>query len=124
MEYKILQHEAFVEVLTVGDADISVFQEFMQEVLSLDKWKPGTPLLTNHTKLNGGPFTIDEVNELASLAATFRAELGRSRMASLVGRDLEFGLARMWEVFVEDKWDGETHVFRERAEAVDWLLKS
>lgn len=124
MEYKLLQHEGFVEVLTDGDADVSVFKEFMQEVLSLDSWKPGTPLLTNHTKLNSGPITIGQVHELASLAATLRAELGRTRMASLVGRDVEFGLARMWEVFVEDKWDGETHVFRERAAAVDWLLKS
>ena len=124
MEYKILQHDGFVEVLTVGDAEPSVFQEFVQEVLRLDKWNPGTPILTNHTELNAGPLTISEVHELANIAATFRAELGRCRMASLVGRDLEFGLARMWEVFVEDRWDGETHVFRERADAVDWLLKS
>ena len=122
MEYQILQHEGFIEVLTVGDADISVFREYVQEVISLDEWKPGTALLCNHTNLNASPITVGEVHELASMAATSRAELGRCRLASLVGRDLEFGLARMWEVFVENKWDGETGVFRERAEAINWLL--
>ena len=41
-------------------------------------------------------------------------------VAVVAGRDLEYGLARMWQVFVEENgW--ETMVFRSRKEAQRWL---
>ena len=122
MKYEIIEHEGFVEVITSGDADLATFRDFLSDILSLDTWVPGTPLLTNHTRLNSGPLTVDDIDRMASLAGDARVALGPLRLASLVSRDLEFGLARMWEVYVEEKWDGETAVFRSRDDAISWLL--
>ena len=122
MKYEINEHDDFVEVITSGDADLATFRDFLSDVLSLEAWVPGTPLLTNHTELNSGPLTVDDINRIASLAGNARVALGPLRLASLVSRDLEFGLARMWEVYVEEKWDGATAVFRSRDDAISWLL--
>ena len=124
MEYAIREHEDFVEVVTDGAADTSTFDSYLHELIGLDRWKAGTPFLNNHSGLNVSNLTIDDVREIADVVGRCRSELGRSRMAILANREVVFGMARMWEVFVDDKWDGETRVFRERTEAVDWLLKS
>lgn len=42
------------------------------------------------------------------------------RMAFVVTRDLEYGLVRMFEVFRENSRT-QTAVFRDRAQAVEWL---
>ena len=41
-------------------------------------------------------------------------------MAIVAPRDLEYGLSRMWQAFVEDNgW--ETMVFRSREQAEEWV---
>jgi len=49
--------------------------------------------------------------------------LGYSRMAILTPGSLEFGLGRMWQTFVEDKWDGTSDLFRSKKDAERWLMK-
>jgi len=51
-------------------------------------------------------------------------QLGKTKLALLVARDLEFGLAKMWQVFVDEKWDVISRVFRSRDEAITWLKRS
>ena len=121
MKYEIKEHEDFIEVVTSGDADLAGFRAFLTEVLGLATWEPGTHLLIDHTDLNSGTLTVNDVDQLASLASEARAALGPLRLATLAGRDLEFGLSRMWETYVENRWDGVTNVFRSRDEAIDWL---
>lgn len=123
MEYEIHQREGFVEVVTHGEGATAVFQELLGEVLALREWKPGTPFLNNHSDLDAGPLTVSDISAIANMVAAARVELGSSRLAVLVSRDLEYGLARMWHVFVEDKWDGTSGVFRSREDAVVWLTQ-
>ena len=43
-------------------------------------------------------------------------------MATVVSRDLEYGMARMWGVFVGSKvWHASEKLFRDRDEALAWL---
>jgi hypothetical protein len=123
MEYEIHQTSKFVEVVTHGDGEATVFQELLSEVFALKDWKPGTPILIDHSDFNAGPLTVGEMSALADMIDSVRVELGSLRMAILVAGDLEFGLGRMWEVFVEDKWDGASEVFRSREDAMRWLAE-
>ena len=41
-----------------------------------------------------------------------------------VSGDLEYGLNRMWHVFIEGDWEVESNVFRSREEAMPWLLSN
>ena len=121
MEYEIHQHNGFVEVVTHGDGDVEVFQEFLNEVLRHPDWKPGFPILIDHSDLNAGPLTVDGMRKLADMINAAAVELGSSRMAILVPGDLEYGLGRMWQVYIEGRWSGTSEVFRSREDAVDWL---
>ena len=121
MEYEVHQRDRFVEVVTHGAATVTGFREFLDEMFALREWKPGTPVLVNHSDLRAGHLTADDIRAIAGLVMVARAEFGASRMAILVARDVEYGLARMWQAYVENKWDGDDQVFRSRDEAVRWL---
>lgn len=123
MEYEVHQRDGFVEVVTRGDGDVAVFQRYLDEVLALKEWRPGTPSLNDHSGLNAGPLTVNEIKAIAGMVIAARDKLGPKRLAVVAARDLEYGLARMWEVFVEGNWDGTARVFRSREEAVRWLTQ-
>jgi hypothetical protein len=48
--------------------------------------------------------------------------VGQARCATVAPRDVQYGLVRMWEVFVEGRWDVIHQAFRSRDEAVSWLM--
>jgi hypothetical protein len=112
MKYEVHYHDGFFEVKTHGDAEPGGFREFLDILLAHEKWKPGTPILSNHSELNTGPLTVDDIKLIVERAVRSRAQLGHARIAMLVARNLEYGLARMWEVFVAGKWDVIARVFR------------
>jgi len=64
-------------------------------------------------------FSAEELEEIASYAST--ADLDPSRVAMLVGQDLSFGVSRMYEAYRKSPMT-DVNVFREEAEAVEWLL--
>jgi len=53
--------------------------------------------------------------------ANLSLERDREKCAILVARDLEYGMVRMWGVFVEGKWDVTVNLFKSRDEAIVWL---
>jgi hypothetical protein len=125
MEYSITVYKDYLEVATSGDADIATFRSYQDELSNREDCVPGTPRLINHTRLNSGSLTVDEIRGLASRVSASHAEWGYSKMAILVARDLEFGLSRMWGTFVEDELgSGKLAIFRDRDEAISWLLEN
>ena len=122
MEYEIYQHDELVEVVTHGDADLVVFQNFLNEIIKHPNWKPGFPILIDHSDLNGKTLTVNGMQKLADMIHVARIELGSSHMAIIVPGDLIFGLGRMWQVYSDGKWNGVSEVFRTKEEAVDWLM--
>ena len=61
--------------------------------------------------------------KLACMINDVRVELGSSRMAILVPGDLRYGFGRMWQIYIEGKWNGDSELFRSREDAVYWLRK-
>jgi len=121
MEYTIESRDSYLEVKQSGLCELRVYGECLAAVLEHESWTPGTPTLVDQTELDAGTLTINEVRALATQCGARREEAGSSRLAILVARDLEFGMNRMWGVFVEDQWDVVLGVFRSKEEAVAWL---
>ncbi len=122
MKYELNYREGFFELTTDGDADPEGIKEFLDPLLAHEKWKTGTPFLVDHSELNLGHLTVNEVRNIADVTVRPRAELGQARCATVAPRDEQYGLVRMWEVFVEGRWDVIHRVFRSRDEAVSWLM--
>ena len=76
----------------------------------------------NHSHLNAAPLTTDDMIKIAGFNGQFRAELGKAKCALVLTSDLEFGLGRMWEAFVENEWDVSERLFKSRDDAIAWLV--
>lgn len=124
MKYEVRYDDEFFEVTTHGDAELERFEDFIDLLLGHEMWKPGTAFLVDHSELNAGPLTVEEVRGIAKVCEKRRAEFGQAKFALLVSRELEYGMARMWETYVEDKWDVTTKLFRSPDEACSWLKNS
>lgn len=124
MKYEVHYDDEFFEVTTHGDAEPGGFEEFVDLLLGHEKWKPGTTFLVDHSELNAGPLTVADIHIIAEMCGRRRAQFGRARCALLVPRRIEYGMARMWEVFVEGEWDVTEHLFKSRDEAISWLNNS
>ena len=74
--------------------------------------------------LRGAEFlsmTSSELEKLANFVVGHWGTGGKSRAALVVSRDFEFGLSRMYEIFVESRMSGEVEVFRDLDEALAWV---
>lgn len=69
-------------------------------------------------------FSLLEVRQLAQFVLERRPPRPPSRMALVASRDVDFGLARMFEAFREDDRLTEVHVFREIDDAISWARGS
>ena len=121
MKNAITWHDGIIEATTEGDASLAEMTGMIAGILSHEKWRRGGAVLVDHSRLNAAPLTLGQVRALADLAAESREQVGTTRIAHLVERDLEFGLVRMWESFVENQWDARIRCFRSRDEALAWL---
>jgi hypothetical protein len=121
MEYAIAWRDGYLEAKTHGDATFDGIAEMIAGLIAHAKWRPGGSVLVDHTELNAGPLTLAQIRAIAALAGQSREQVGTTRIAHLVARDLEFGLVRMWESFVSNQWDARLMCFRSRDEAVAWL---
>ena len=123
MQFNLNYHDAIFEVTTSGDAILQGYYDFTKAVLEHEEWKPGGFILLNHTELNTGPLTIDDVQAIAIISEQYSEQLGTAKVAIVVDRDLDYGMTRMWQGLVESHTtsDDSTKIFRNRDEAVAWL---
>ena len=123
MQFNLNYHDAVFEVTTSGDAILQGYYDFTKAVLEHDEWKPGGLILLDHTKLNTGPLTVDDVQAIAIISGQYSEQLGTAKVAIVVDRDLDYGMTRMWQVLVENQTISyaSAKIFRNRDEAWAWL---
>jgi hypothetical protein len=122
VEFSVKHLESYFEITVTGPADHNKYARLMDSLFAHEKWKPGTPILIDEIALDASEISVAEVSTIAEECGRRRSEFGEARMALLVARELEFGMNRMWSVFVEDKCDVIINVLYSRQEAIDWLL--
>ncbi len=121
MEYTVQHSGSYFEITITGAADVNGFVALVDSILEHEDWKPGTPILVDETAFDASQISVEGVRSIANAYTRRGSEFGEARVATFVTCDLEFGIDRMWMVFVEDQWDVSSNVFRSRGEAIDWL---
>jgi len=94
------------------------------ELLSLDFWQPGTPILIDHRKLDFGGTNIDIIKQASEFHQMNNDRLGASRIALLMKSMADFGRGRQFELLTKGKISTLIEVFLEEEKALDWLLKN
>ena len=74
--------------------------------------------LADFSEVNSFDLTGDDVRELAS-KSVFSSQ---SRRALIASGDLAFGLGRMFEALRDLKGESGIRVFRDKEEALNWVL--
>lgn len=69
-------------------------------------------------------FLTSNIQKLRDFVSAHWGTEGKSRAALIVSRDLEFGLSRMYEFFIESKTSNKVRVFRDYDEALEWVTKA
>lgn len=65
-----------------------------------------------------------EIDDLSLFVAGHWATSGKSKAALVVSGDFEYGLSRMYEVFLESKSPNDVMVFRNIEKAMAWVKSS
>ena len=121
MQFNIRYSGNFFETKIVGLANPKIYADLLDALFMQDKWKPGSSVLIDETEMDASQIPVSDVERIAKICAQRKTEFGASRCALIVSRKLEYGMNRMWMVFVEDKWDVTVELFRSRDEAIAWL---
>ena len=122
MQFNLQYKQGIFEVKTGGDADLKTFSEIIKEILNHGKWKSGSPLLVDHTKLNAATLTSKDMESIALFCGQYGEQFGNSKCAIITVGDLEYALGRMWQAFVETEVRRTSvMIFKSRAEAIAWL---
>jgi len=118
MKIKIQEHVGFLEVVTSGQADPANWDEVHSTVFTHPSYVPGCKLLVDHQQLEMAHLSSEDVQAIASLSRARKDSFGKSLMAILVSRDVDFGLVRMWEAYASTDLERKVMVFRDREKAV------
>jgi len=123
MKYHSKIHEGIFELTLSGDANLKVYDDAIKTFIKHKEWKPGGRLLIEESKLNTGSLTVEDIRAIADLVGQYQETLGNAKVAIIVSRDLEFGMTRMVETFVEieESWYGSSQIFWNKDEALAWL---
>ena len=123
MDFEVSLQDGVFVVVTHGDAEVMKFRDYLDETFAHEQWRPGSPVLHDHSDLNGGPLTVDDVRLIADFCAEASEQFGHSKLAVVTSRDAEFGLARMWGAFMDGRWGVTAQAFRSLDEGKRWLLQ-
>ena len=108
-------------VTTEGDGDVEGIIAFLKDIISHPQWKPGSFILLDHRALRIDKITTSGIENVSVYFKSISAELGDGKIALVMNRDIDFGIARAWENITGYDVDIKIHVFRRMEEAVSWL---
>ena len=124
MEFTV-HHDSDAEVLLIqthGPATLDGFKSYLIATLDHPAWQPRLRILVDHRDLNLAAMSSEDINALATFHRSHAPDFHYNPIASVVGRMVDYGLARMWEAFMTDS--GLKHrVFTDLTEARAWLLQ-
>jgi hypothetical protein len=121
MKHHIQIQEKFALIHVSGTAGPSGFSATAVALLALPEWKPNMNILIDYSDLNLSNVTTRDVDILAQSLAPHREQMGGGFCAIVNTKPLDFGLGRIWQVYMEEYTDLRVAVFYDIDEAKSWL---
>ena len=116
-----INENGFFTVKTEGDGDVGGIIAFLKDIVSHPQWKPGNKILLDHRALSIDAITRSGIEHVSAFFKTIGDKLGNGKIALVMNRDIDFGIARAWENITEYDVDIKIYVFRELEKATSWL---
>ncbi len=115
-----------IESDTHGLANKNELIAMLRCILDLCMQHDTAHILIDHSDLDAGQITMDDISGLSSIAMTGKDMLKPRKCAHIVAKDVQFGLVRAWEILTDIAGNSnfQTMVFRNKKAAVEWLKTS
>ena len=125
MQFKLNLQDEIFEIKVSGTANFEGFSELYKKTVEHEQWKQGGLIIADYSELHAEGLSINDIKAIAALSQQYRQRFGYAKYAIVVGREVEYGLARMWEAYLgADAWDVSQKLFRSKDEALAWLTKT
>ncbi len=116
--------KCLVNIQTKGDGDARGIITFFKDIVAHPQWKPGLKILLDHRKLKIDTLKMDGIQSISTFFKQIGPKFGDGKLALVMQRDIDFGLARTWEILTADDVDIAIAVFRSIDEASRWLERN
>lgn len=125
MNFKIthISDKDYLLVEITGGADVETLKGLVKNVLEHPAWHKTIPALVDLRGFSASSLSSDDIFTLADLFKSINTVLGSGNTALVVSKEIDFGLARMWQMMTEEHVKMEIDVFMSIDEAKEWLLK-
>jgi len=121
METKIDAETGLRTHVLIGSVSQEEVEEALEEVYSRSGFLPDADTLCDLREADLGQLSHAVIKSIADYVAKNRGAKSGARTAIVVGRNLAFGLARMYEQMLEAQSPSDVAVFRDMDEAMAWL---
>ncbi len=111
-------------ITTAGQGNVEGIIAFLDAIVAHPQWRPGLNILLDHRRLDIAPITVEGIDRVSGYFQTLSPQLGDGKIALVMNRDIDFGIARAWELVTREYVDMEIGVFRSIEEARHWLAPS
>jgi hypothetical protein len=105
-----------------GKASVEGYGNAAKAIISSPGWEPGMNLLVNYSDLDLSYVTGDDVKMFAQALYPYKERLGNGSWACVNTKPFDFGLGRMWEVFMQEYSNLDVRIFYNLEDAKRWLL--
>jgi len=109
-----------VLVRTSGSASQRGFVHLIAELTAHPRFAPGMTIVVDHTDLDLGPLTNDDIRGVARTTKAVEDQLQSALLVVVAPTMLGFALSRMWEALV-DELAIQTRVVATPEEAAEWI---
>ena len=118
---QIGQDGTVVTVKTHGDGSPEGIIAFLEDLISHPEWKKGKNVLLDHRELSIDSITAEGIERVAGFFVSIADQLGDGKLALVMNRDIDFGIARAWELVTATEVDMHIRVFKRIDDAKRWL---
>ena len=114
------KHNQF-HVKTQGNGHVDGFITFFKDLINHPQWRSGSSILMDHRDLHIDGIPMTGIEVISQFFKGIGPKLGDGKLAMVMKREIDFGLARAWEILTADDVDIKIEVFRSFSEASQWL---
>lgn len=108
-------------ITTAGQGDVAGIVAFLDDLVADPQWRPGLQILLDHRRLDIASITAEGIERVSQHFRKIGPRLGNGYIALVMHKDIDFGIARAWELVTEAHVDMHIGVFRSLEEACRWL---
>lgn len=121
-EISYIEDGKYMLVEITGAANVPLLKEMVEEVIKHPNWHEAIPGLIDFRGFSASGLSSDDVYELADVCRNLGRMLGSGNCALVMSKEIDFGLARMWQMMTEAHVEMEIEIFKSIEEAREWIL--